>query len=534
MITTFYNKNIGKLPYIILFTYCFCKIFITIQKPFQEIVYFLPDDASYYFKIAENLYNGFGFSFDTFNTTNGFHPLWQILIIPFFAFINEPEILVRTILVFQCLILTITGLLLIKVANKFFTSEIVLLLIVFYVYYVFSKSVNGMESAVLVFTISFFIFYFINNYSLEVISLKEDYLLGILISLILLSRLDMIFLVITLPVFLIIVSKLKKIDLLKRLFIIFLGFLSLFIPYIAFNFLSEGKLTPISGALKSSFPNLNNSISLTGYPVEIWISIALVLINIILFLLVKFKIFNSPNFLKYNYTIVVVGISIFLTLVYTILFVKWGIFNWYYIIYFFYIPIAFVPVIQILFSLSFFKRFRFEYLLIIVACYFCYSLVKIELYRYDRTINAQELHNMWHVQSYNAAKWAKANLDHRTIFGMTDAGHFSFFSQMRVVNLDGLVNNFKFQNILYEKKLSMYLRNLNVSHLVHHSFWMYSNINRDQINEGNYNEIKLNFPSYLYNTFSDNIQLRKSKEIYRSPKYFDENEQSVFLIWQIE
>jgi hypothetical protein len=44
----------------------------------------LADDAYYYFTIARNMANGLGPTFDGIGLTNGFHPLWQLLIVPFF------------------------------------------------------------------------------------------------------------------------------------------------------------------------------------------------------------------------------------------------------------------------------------------------------------------------------------------------------------------------------------------------------------------------------------------------------------------
>lgn len=45
----------------------------------------LPDDAFYYFRIAQHLAAGDGVTFDGLSQTNGFHPLWLAAITPFFA-----------------------------------------------------------------------------------------------------------------------------------------------------------------------------------------------------------------------------------------------------------------------------------------------------------------------------------------------------------------------------------------------------------------------------------------------------------------
>lgn len=42
----------------------------------------VPDDAYYYFTIARNIAGGQGFTFDGLAPTNGFHPLWMVLITP--------------------------------------------------------------------------------------------------------------------------------------------------------------------------------------------------------------------------------------------------------------------------------------------------------------------------------------------------------------------------------------------------------------------------------------------------------------------
>jgi len=49
--------------------------------PEQSLV---SDDAYYYFTIAANLAAGLGPTFDGLAATNGFHPLWQMILVPFF------------------------------------------------------------------------------------------------------------------------------------------------------------------------------------------------------------------------------------------------------------------------------------------------------------------------------------------------------------------------------------------------------------------------------------------------------------------
>src|SRR5512142_1946087 len=47
--------------------------------------WFIRDDAYYYFKVAQNITEGRGSTFDGIHPTNGYHPLWMLICIPIFA-----------------------------------------------------------------------------------------------------------------------------------------------------------------------------------------------------------------------------------------------------------------------------------------------------------------------------------------------------------------------------------------------------------------------------------------------------------------
>jgi hypothetical protein len=83
----------------------------------------------------------------------------------------------------------------------------------------------------------------------------------------------------------------------------------------------------------------------------------------------------------------------------------------------------------------------------------------------------------------------KQNTNSNDVFAMKDAGHFGYFSERNTINLDGLVNNFEYQEILKEKHLNAYLKNNKVKYFVQHAVW-----DREDITSGNYDtlEIKTN------------------------------------------
>jgi hypothetical protein len=61
--------------------------------------WFTRDDAYYYFKVAQNISEGHGSTFDGINPTNGYHPLWMLVCIPIFALARFDLILPLRILI---------------------------------------------------------------------------------------------------------------------------------------------------------------------------------------------------------------------------------------------------------------------------------------------------------------------------------------------------------------------------------------------------------------------------------------------------
>ena len=61
--------------------------------------WFIRDDAYYYFKVAQNISEGHGSTFDGIHPTNGYHPLWMLICVPIFALARYDVILPLRVLV---------------------------------------------------------------------------------------------------------------------------------------------------------------------------------------------------------------------------------------------------------------------------------------------------------------------------------------------------------------------------------------------------------------------------------------------------
>jgi hypothetical protein len=60
-------------------------LFVALAPEGRLLNWFKTDDAFYYFKVAQNISEGRGITFDGLSTTNGFHPLWMAICVPIFS-----------------------------------------------------------------------------------------------------------------------------------------------------------------------------------------------------------------------------------------------------------------------------------------------------------------------------------------------------------------------------------------------------------------------------------------------------------------
>jgi len=494
----------------------------------RKLVSSTPDDASYYLGIAENYSGGLGLTFDGINKTNGFQPLWQILLIPIFIFFRaSPETMLRIVLLFQLFLITASALIFFRILAFYFEKIIILLSGSLFIVFVFFQSVNGMETALMIFMISIILFIVIKMKIFSGRNIKKEIVWGMMLGLLMLIRLDTVFIVISIAGFnlyyILFVSKNSKEDFL-RISIIMIAAILTISPYLLYNYISFGNFIPISVYLKYGF----NEAPLSDTLREIlrYRETYFALIAIIYFI---WFLFNSKR-IKQNtdyffcLSLAVLELGIMFSFVYLIFFLDWVIFYWYFIPYSLFISLVICIPAQYILS---FKKIITGKLLILSITFLIAFYWGYKIYIGYRTGYDNPLGN-WSVESYNAAQWSQANTEPSDVFAMKDTGHFGFFSNRNVINLDGLVNNFDYQDILKNKKLNEYLKNKKVKYIVQHAIW-----NRDDIVEGKYDTLNLNYMSHKYSVHSDPIIVKKENEVYRSASYFDGKHKVVFLIWKL-
>ncbi|MEP7134213.1 MAG: hypothetical protein ABI904_04720 [Chloroflexota bacterium] len=164
--------------------------------------WFTRDDAYYYFKVAQNISEGHGSTFDGINPTNGYHPLWMLVCIPIFSLARFDLILpLRILLMVMSGLSLASGILLYRLIGRLFAPPIGAVIAVYWVFnYQITGALyqNGLETGLAALFILLLIYRLSElerSWRTQDISHKQLIALGILATLTMFSRLDLIFIV---------------------------------------------------------------------------------------------------------------------------------------------------------------------------------------------------------------------------------------------------------------------------------------------------------------------------------------------------
>ena len=163
--------------------------------------WFTRDDAYYYFKVAQNISEGHGSTFDGISRTNGYHPLWMLICIPIFALARFDLILpLRVLLLVMSGLSVATAILLYRLIGRIFAPAIGAIAALFWV---FSYDVlaiiyqQGLESGIAAFFIVLLVYKlyeFELSWRREEVSPGQIGTLAVICVLTMFSRLDLVFL----------------------------------------------------------------------------------------------------------------------------------------------------------------------------------------------------------------------------------------------------------------------------------------------------------------------------------------------------
>jgi hypothetical protein len=163
--------------------------------------WFTRDDAFYYYKVAQNISEGNGSTFDGINPTNGYHPLWMLVCVPIFALARFDLVLpLRILLIVLSMFSAATGILLYRILGRVAHPAIGALAAIYWVfdYQNFNRVYKpGLETGIAAFFILLLVYALLKleeNWRTHAATKKQLITLGIVAVFAMFSRLDLMFL----------------------------------------------------------------------------------------------------------------------------------------------------------------------------------------------------------------------------------------------------------------------------------------------------------------------------------------------------
>lgn len=486
------------------------------------------DDACYFARIADNAARGHGFTFDQINPTNGYQPLWLYLLIPIHRLPLSLEARFFAGLLLQCVLLTVAAFLLYGTLARLVRRSLLLVSAAVFSALVFLPAINGMETAVqILLIVSLFVF----GYRAKVFERPgtlRSLAFGGLVGMMLLARLDTVFLAIALGGALLVRALGGGVERRSRfahLGLIVLGAALVVSPYLAYNVIGFGAIVPISGQIKSSFPHAQlHASALDRFGVRGLIHIGLAMAFSVWYLLRLIHRRGGPFEQRFLLAAALIGsVALLLHAAHTLLFMKWGVFRWHFM---WYALVTSVVMLEPLGALLASPPLRSRIWLPTALGVILIVAGLGEVVRKEGTHNTYD----WLHGSYDAARWARTNVPKDAVMAMHDAGVFGYFSGRRVVNLDGVVNTMGYQDTLRDGHWSDYLKSRGVQYIVKHDF---GNIDYgESVDIRRYDHWSYRVRCQRYDVWSDRIGLFRADEVYRSPEYLDGSMRVAATIWR--
>lgn len=428
--------------------------------PHGAIASLLSDDAFYYFKIARNIVEGRGSTFDGIVPTNGYHPLWMLCVVGIYSLGSaSPEGPVLWVMALNAVMAVATLFWVFRLVERSIAPGFGLLaLAAFALPNLLNAMTNGMETGILL---------------LSLVALQEacyrfeihrssappwqSLLYGLLLGIVFVSRLDTAFLFIagvglSALAGLLGGSGFRRV--VGRAVLQGVGFAALALPFFAWNWFSFGKLMPISGAVKSSFPLVRQSFALQG---DMAFGLALLLVTTVLVAIASLGEYRErrsvPGLLQSPLLALwLAGLSHFL---YVFLFTTWGTYWWHFVL----TSFAFALALPAAARTALAERPRWKRAVagaLAAAMFATGAVVKVADLE-----NKGRRHGAW----WEAANWARSNTDENARIALVDAGLFGYFSERAVINLDGKVNGYEYRDYVERGDIEDYLRRVHVDYV---------------------------------------------------------------------
>ena len=419
------NKNELIQIYIVIFTFL-GSMGLYYSNPDQ----FVSDDSLFYVVIAQNILDTGLSTFNGYIETNGYHPLWQVLSV-FGVAISRLLSLDPLIGVgFIYHIFMAGSLYLVYKIEKvvhFFSFPIVSMIFIFL--FIANGTLHNMESAVALFFVLYTLYFGIK---IDHPNSKQFFIFGLILGLTFLARLDLVFFGIIIALY--VMYRYRKSFISKPKYFVYfiIGGLLTVIPYFIYNMYTFGSIAPVSGALKSSFPIVNFSLTKI-FPYGI-VSILFSLVALIL----AYKVSSK----KIKFLLVTLSVATIMHALYLAMF-QFPM-SWYFITG--YVTMAFV-IGYFLQKINYLKLTYLSLIVLLVAIFVTSYMKTISNYTLSQHFlgNGKLLYSKESRKKLFGEAFRKGLPENTTVFSWDLPGALAYYGKLRVFSADGLITNKEYQ-----------------------------------------------------------------------------------------
>ena len=451
----------GEMAILLLMISVVVSIFLLINNFGVQLV----DDGYYYLEIARNIAGGNGFTFDGLNPTNGFHPLWQIMLVPIFILTGSRTLAAVAVTMLQVLLFAGTGFMVYRILienTKKFSLSIAGAAFWLFNFWFWSKgALSGMETGLLTLCFGASLLLFIRSLR----GSCSSWLLSISLIATCMARLDSVALVIAICLIFLLLRRFRDAARTGLPVVLYLAL------YMITSKLVFGGVLPVSGYIKSATGSellrqllatgnlkffqhgLTNILSFATLGGRVPLPAALVAIAGIVWAAVHILRTSVTPIREVvaACTIYTVCLLLYYSFMYESLL---DIYTYYWF------PVILGLLISLFLLLSRMQNrlLRSSIIWMLLAGLISFNAV----YAHDRLQSYSFLIPDSERPERNGVEFLNT-LDDGTVIGSWDAGYVGYYCRHRVVNLDGLVNNYEYQVILHEQGLAEYLDMQNIT-----------------------------------------------------------------------
>lgn len=453
-----------------------------ITRPTIFLIQYIYDDSFYYFTVAKNIVNGFGSTFDQLNPTNGYHPLWMMVLLPVYKlFGNWPNLAFRVVLVLQLGLWLVSSFILFRYLASRLSIWAWLPALLFWANpWFFHRQVSGMEISVTMLFLMLLVQFLGRSGGVKGgLATPACFGLGLLMGGLFLARLDTALIALVVFVFLLVRTYESRI---KSGAAFLSGAAVLGVPYVIWNIYSFGHLWPVSMHVKHATLSLNSQIFGIAWKKIFWPvyfmldsprSEIVILLGIGVVFLFLWIANRQPGKLE---TVNTESRSV---LTDQFPFIMGVVLHWCYICVFgplsgtgkiardwYFAPEMVTSAILFAVALNLLPvLFRSRLVARGLSTVAGITLVLFSIFSIV-VMFSNEKRFVTQVQQYAASNWIGANVPVDAIVGAFDAGQIGYFSGRRCVNLDGLISSFEYvDDYLKAGRVDEWLIKQNVSYL---------------------------------------------------------------------